>query len=174
MLIKYAPAIQQCIHIYLAFLHGRSWNSPWIKSISISNELGISFHALAWQLPSPIMRCASNVTSSREESEWDTELAPCARNRSVKIATYELILFRVRIIMMQDLWRRTVYAFTGVLFWYLIPSLFRNWGNRPQYMAAYKTCNFIGMSLPDHHIILRRQWQIITRHVTLLQPHADQ
>ena len=134
----------------------------------ISNEWDISFHALAWQLPSPIMHCAINcdVIAGRKRMIHGARTESMCKGR-------HLLAHFISCKNYYDV-RTVVYAFTGVLFWYLIPLLFRNWGNNSQYMAAYKTCNFIGMSLPDHHIIWRRQWQIKTRHVTLSQPRAGQ
>ena len=114
---------------YYSFLHDRPWMSPWIKSIS--NELDITCHVFASQLPShcdvianPLWRHQQNVKRARETRGWCVKI--------LVLASFMDSLCRVRNkIMYVHLWR-TVYTLTRVLFWCLFPSLLCNSGNKHQ------------------------------------------
>ena len=100
----------------MGFLHDRPWISPWIKSIS--NELYITCHVFASQLSGHCDVIANRL--------WRHQQNVKRARHGTGIMLLILALFmdplcRVRNKIMYVLLRRTVYAFTRVLFWCLFP-----------------------------------------------------
>ena len=114
---------RQYYHYNRISLHGRSWISPWIKSMS--SELDITIHVIMSQLSD---HCG--VISNRFWShQRDETRASETRGRCVKIvvlSSFTDSLCHVRNKISYVLLWRTVSTFTQVLFWYSFPSLLRN------------------------------------------------
>ena len=96
------------------FLHDQPWISPWIKSIS--NELDITIHVIAFQLSghcdvinNRLWRHQQNENRASETRWWCVKIVVC-------IVIYLDSLRRVRNKLMYVLPWRTVSALTRVLF----------------------------------------------------------
>ena len=108
--------------IYDYFLHDWPWISPWIKSIF--NELDITIHVIASQLPG---HCDVISRTKIERVRYGDDV-----KRLSFLSSFMDSLCRVRNNIMYVLSWQTVSALTRALFWCLFPSLLRNSGIKHQ------------------------------------------